>query len=263
MKRYFSIYIKFLKQYLKVLMEYKEDFLAGIVGFFLVQLSSIVFIGLVFNNIPSLKGWSFYEILFIYGFSQIPRGIDHVFTDYLWIFSRDSIVTGEMDRYLLRPLNPYFQVIAQRFQPDGFGELLTGMILIVFSGIKLNISIGFMDILGFIIAVLGGTLIYTGIKTGMAAIAFWTKRSMSYLRVAYEMSGFSKYPVNIYPGGIKGILTFIIPFAFTGYYPAAYILGKESFLKGVLLTAFVGILVMVIAYLIWLKGVKSYESVGN
>ena len=129
MKRYLKIYFKFLKQYIKTLMEYKEDFIYGMIGFFLIQGTSIIFINLIFDNIQSLKGWSFYEIIFIYGFSQIPRGIDHIFTDYLWIFSGNSIVRGEFDRYLLRPLNPLFQVIAERFQPEGFGELVVGFIV--------------------------------------------------------------------------------------------------------------------------------------
>ena len=101
MVRYLKLYNKFLKQYIKTLMEYRADFLLGLIGFILVQGVGIVFIGLVFNSIPTLKGWSFYEILFIYGFAQIPRGIDHVFTDQLWIFSWKTIVQGEFDRYLV------------------------------------------------------------------------------------------------------------------------------------------------------------------
>lgn len=263
MKRYFKIYIQFLKQYIKTLMEYKEDFMYGLIGFILIQLSSLIFIGLIFNNIPSIKGWGFYEIIFIYGFSQIPRGIDHVFTDYLWIFSGHSVKNGELDRYLLRPLNPLFQVIAQRFQPEGFGELIVGVILVVFSGIKLHINVTPITIIGFILAIIGGTLIYTAIKLAAASIAFWTKTSFRHLQMAYELSGFSKYPVTIYPNVIKNFSTYIIPFAFTGFYPGAYLLGKESFFIGVIMTFIIGIIAIFVAYFIWLKGLSSYESVGN
>ncbi len=97
MKRYARLYIKFMQQYIKSLLEYRGDFILGLVGFFFVQSVGIIFLQLVFNAIPSLSGWGFYEILFIYGFAQIPRGIDHVFTDYLWIFSQQTIVKGEFD----------------------------------------------------------------------------------------------------------------------------------------------------------------------
>ena len=128
--KYIKLYKKFFQQYVKVLIEYRASFILGLIGFFFGQLTGIIFIQLIFNSIPSLDGWSFYEIIFIYGMAQIPRGIDHVFTDYLWIFSWKTIVEGEFDRYLLRPINPLFQVIAQCVQPDGLGEIIIGTILV-------------------------------------------------------------------------------------------------------------------------------------
>ena len=47
---------------------------------------------------------------------------------------------------------------------------------------------------------------------------------------------------------MKYYLYFIIPFAFTGYFPAAYILGKGSFLLGVVLTFVVSFISIFIAY---------------
>nr|WP_302638200.1 ABC-2 family transporter protein [uncultured Clostridium sp.] len=54
-----------------------------------------------------------------------------------------------------------------------------------------------------------------------------------------------------------------MPFAFTGYFPAAYILGKGSFLLGVVLTFVVSFISIFIAYRIWLIGIKRYESSGS
>ena len=44
MVRYLKLYNKFLKQYIKTLMEYRADFLLGLIGFILVQGVGIVFI---------------------------------------------------------------------------------------------------------------------------------------------------------------------------------------------------------------------------
>ena len=263
MVRYLKLYNKFLKQYIKTLMEYRADFLLGLIGFILVQGVGIVFIGLVFNSIPTLKGWSFYEILFIYGFAQIPRGIDHVFTDQLWIFSWKTIVQGEFDRYLVRPLNPLFQVIVERFQPDGFGEIIVGTMILVTSWSKLGLKITIGRMIALIFVILCASVIYTAIKLAVTSIAFWVKFAQSYLYMAYQLSTFVKYPITIYPAWIRGVLTFIIPFAFTGYFPAAYILGKGSFLLGVVLTFVVSFISIFIAYRIWLIGIKRYESSGS
>lgn len=135
---------------------------------------------MVFNNIPSLNGWSFNEILFIYGFANLPRGIDHLLTDNLWLLSGRIIVRGDFDKYLLRPLNPLFFLCADRFQPDAFGELIVGTLLVVYSLSNLTISVGILEILGFILAILGGTVIYTSVKLLFASLAFWIKKARLY-----------------------------------------------------------------------------------
>lgn len=263
MKRYFRLYLKFLEQYTKTLIEYRADFILGLIGFLFVQSVGVIFITLIFNAIPSLSGWSFYEILFIYGFAQIPRGIDHVFTDQLWIFSWQTIVEGKFDKYLVRPLNPLFQVIVEKFQPDGFGEIIIGTILLLISWINLKLDISIGKLLALIIVIFFASLIYTAIKLAITSIAFWVKFAQSYLFMVYQLSTFVKYPITIYPVWIKGILTFIIPFAFTGYYPSAYFLGKEGFFNGIILTCVVSVISLITSYRIWLIGMKRYESSGS
>lgn len=263
MRRHLKLYSKFLKQYIKTLIEYRADFILGLIGFVFVQAIGVIFIGLIFNTIPSLKGWSFYEILFIYGFAQIPRGIDHVFTDQLWIFSWKTIVEGEFDRYLVRPLNPLFQVIVEKFQPDGFGEIIIGTILLITAWSKIGLEVTFGRIVALIFVILCATVIYTAIKLAVTSIAFWVKFAQSYLFMVYQLSTFVKYPVTIYPGWIRGILTFIVPFAFTGYFPAAYILGKGTFVSGVIMTFVVAVISFFVAYRIWLWGMSRYESTGS
>ena len=81
--------------------------------------------------------------------------------------------------------------------------------------------------------------------------------------MAYQLSTFVKYPITIYPAWVKGIITFIVPFAFTGYFPSAYLLGKGSFVLGVVMTCFIGVVSLLVAYRIWLLGISRYESSGS
>ena len=263
MKRHFKLYIRFLQQYIKTLMAYRADFILGLIGFILVQSVGVIFISLIFSAIPTLSGWSFYEILFIYGFAQIPRGIDHVFTDQLWIFSWKTIAQGEFDRYLVRPLNPLFQVIVEKFQPDGFGEIIIGTMLLITSWSKLSIEVTFGKIIALIFMIFCATVIYTAIKLAVTSITFWVKFAQSYMFMVYQLSSFVKYPINIYPSWIRTTLTFIIPFAFTGYYPGAYLLGRGSFFQGVIMTFLISMLSILVAYRIWLIGISRYESTGS
>lgn len=70
---------------MKTVMQSKLDFFIGLGGFLISQAAGLAFLYLVFQQIPVMKGWSLEQLLFIYGFAQIPRGIDHLLTDNLWM----------------------------------------------------------------------------------------------------------------------------------------------------------------------------------
>ena len=263
LKRYIKLYPQYLAQNLKSLMEFRLDFFIGLAGFFLLQACGVIFISLVFSSIPSLKGWSFYEVLFIYGFAQIPRGLDHVFTDNLWLYAGWKIAKGEMDRLLTRPLNPLFQLLSERFQPDGIGEFLIGVILTIFAATKLEVTFTFTKIIIAIITVLCGAITITGIKLFFTSFSFWVKRSQSYLYTAYNFNEFCYYPISIYNNVVQFVLTFIVPFAATSYFPSAYLLEKGSFFMGFIFPVLISIVFFGGAYIFWNIGLKHYESAGS
>ena len=243
-------------------MQSKVDFLMGLLGFFLTQASGILFLYLIFEQIPSLNGWTLDQLIFIYGFAQIPRGIDHLLTDNIWLVAWRLVINGEFDRYMLRPMNVFFQVIAEKIQPDALGELLIGTILVIISASKGVVVFDFAHVALFVVSVLAGALIYTSIKLFFAALAFWLKQSGPFLQVAYEMADFAKYPTEIYNKGIRFIITWVIPFAFVAYLPASYFLGKGG--AGVIgVECLIAIGFWCVAYGVFNYGLKGYESAGN
>ena len=269
-KRYARLYKVFIGQFFKVIMQSKVDFLMGLFGFFFTQIAGILFLYLVFEQIPSLQGWSLEQLIFIYGFAQIPRGLDHLFTDNIWMIAWRWVINGEFDRYMLRPMNVFFQVVAEKLQPDALGELLVGTILVLYSCRQGVVIINPWNVLLFIVSVLAGALIYTSIKLFFASLAFWIKRSGPFLQVAYEMADFAKYPTEMYAKGIRFLITWVVPFAFVAYLPASYFLGKGGFFgigssnAGVIgIECMIALLFWCIAYAVFQKGLSIYESAGN
>ena len=114
-KSYLRLYRVFISQFFKIILQSKIDFMMGLMGFFFTQIMGIMFLYLVFQQIPSLNGWTFDQLVFIYGFAQIPRGIDHLFTDNLWLVSWRLVINGDFDRYMLRPMNILFQIISENW----------------------------------------------------------------------------------------------------------------------------------------------------
>lgn len=262
-KRYLRLYRILITQFLKTIMQSKVDFLMGLFGFFFNQILGIVFLYLVFEQIPSLQGWTLDQLIFIYGFAQIPRGIDHLFTDNIWLVAWRLVINGDFDRYMLRPMNIFFQVIAEKLQPDALGELLVGTILVVSSLSKGIVITDVLHVALFFVSIFAGALIYTSIKLFFAALAFWIKISGPFLQVAYEMADFAKYPTEIYAKGIRFLITWVIPFAFVAYLPASFFL-KTGTSAGVIgIECGIAVVFWCIAYAVFNRGTHVYESAGN
>ena len=262
MKRYFEIYLKFLAQHLKRMLQYRSDFLIGAGSFLFIQASGILFMVLIFQQIPDLNGWSLTEMMFLYGYFQLPRGVDHLLTDNIWLIPT-KVRRGEIDRYLLRPINPLFQLVIERFQIEAFGELIVGVALMIYTIPLLNIDLTVWTVLLGLLFIILGSLIYTSIKLITASIGFWVINSMPIMTTVYNIADFSKYPTTIFPKVIQYTVTYLIPFAFVSFLPATALLNRSNGLE-ILLGSVIAVSVLSIAaYRLWVLGLKSYQSVGS
>ena len=267
-KRYLRLYRVLIRQFFKVILQSKVDFLMGLFGFFFTQIMGIAFLYLVFQQIPTLQGWTFDQLVFIYGFTQIPRGIDHLLTDNIWKVAWFLVINGDFDRYMLRPMNVLFQVICEQLQPDALGELVIGMLLVARGLGKGIVVVDGVHVVLFVLSIIAGAIIYTSIKLFFASIAFWVKISGPFLQTAYELSDFAKYPTEIYTRGVRFVITWIIPFAFVAYLPATYFLGTARMFGGngsliIGVEWLIAVLFFGIAYQLFCKGIRIYESAGN
>ena len=262
-KRMLRMHTIFVTQKLKRMMQYKGDFIVGIVGFLLGQFFNLLFLWIIFSQIPSLMGWTLEQILFIYGFSLIPKGLDHLLFDNLWSIGHFTVRKGDFDKYLTRPINTLFHVMVEKLQIDAFGELIMGIALICISVPSISIEWSVSKVLLTIVVIPFATMIYVGIKTATAAIAFWTKRSGNITYMFYMFNDFAKYPVTIYNNVVKNIITYIIPFAFAAFYPVKYILTGDNPLFNIGMTVILSIIIMFMGVIVWNKGIKAYESAGS
>lgn len=275
MKRILKMHLIFIRQDLKKLMEYKVDFLLGAIGFLLTQAVQILCLGIIFSAIPALcytvngevvDAWSFEEVLFIYGFSLIPKGIDHLLYDNLWGLGYWIVDKGDFDKYLTRPINSWIYILCEKFCVDAFGDLVVGVALIVYSLVSMSpetiAEINPLRIIPVALVIPFAVMIFTSVKTGTAAISFWTKRSGHITHMCYMTNEFAKYPAKIYNTFVKTLITYILPFALTAYYPAIYLLRGESWWS-IPVTVAVSLVLFGISQFIWHRGLKAYESAGS
>ncbi len=262
MIRYLSLYRYFVVQRFKILMAYRLNFFIGSVSTAVLQAASLAAIWVVMSQIPSLNGWNFYEVILIYGLLTMGESITHMFADNLWTIGWNYVRSGDFDRFLVRPIDPLFHLLADRFCHDGFGNLITGAVLVGVAMHNLGIAVTPVHILYLVMSVLSGGLIFIALNLITATSAFWLTESIPVTQMVFNMNEFAKYPLNIYHGAIRILLTWLIPYGFVSFYPASYLLGRDLG-PMVWLGPLVAIVFMLVAYRVWLFGLKHYAGTGS
>lgn len=262
MTRYLDLYWLFLIQRLKTLMEYRASFILGAASTIFLQAASIAAVWVVMQKVPSLNGWSYNEVLLVYGFVTLTKSINHMFADNLWTIGRVYIRTGGFDRFLVRPIDPLFHLLADRFCQDGVGNFLVGAALVIKTSIDLGIEWTFLKVLMLIVAVISGGIIFIALNLITAVSAFWVIDSVPVTRLVFDNHLFAQYPLTIYPRAISVLLTWVIPYGFASFYPASYLLGREI---GSLawFSPFIAALLMFLGYRFWQFGLRYYSGTGS
>lgn len=260
--RYIKLYIEFTKQNLKAMMEYRTDFIIGAMSTFVSQLTGILFVWVVFQNIGNIKGWGFYEILLVYGFMALARSINHIFFDNLWVVGINYIKVGSFDRLLIRPISPLFHLIADKIQQDGVGNLVIGLIVVAKSVYELKLQLRPLDILFMFIFVVSGGIIFAAINLITATSSFWVVNSTPIIWSIFATHELAQYPLDIYRKFVGVALTWVIPYAFASFYPANYFLHR-GYQGLAFLAPVIAAILWMVAIRVWNFGLRNYESTGS
>ncbi len=257
-----GLFADYLSQYFKTRLAYRTDFLGELVSNFIFEVINLVFIIVVFQHVPYLNEWTRDEIIFIYGFFLIPYAVFTMFFGF-WDFNEKYIIRGEMDRVLTRPIHNLAQICLESIAPDRVFGVITGLIIMGYAAIRLDLSFAWYDPILFVLLVISSVLIYAGVYTSIAAVSFFSDSRTGIAPMIWNIQNYGRYPVDVYNKLIRFILTWILPFAFVGVYPAAYFLRKEVWYSYTMLTPVMGIIFFSIGLFVWNWGVSKYRGAGS
>ena len=259
---YVKLYPYFVSRSVQARMTYKADFILGVLASMLMQALGFVFIWAVFREVPEMNGWTFDKMMFVYGMSAICLGLNEFLFAGTWAVG-GYVQEGSLDRLLLRPVSTMFSVMAADVTLHGIGSAIFGLGICVVSLVNLQLELTLVTLLFWIVAMVCGTLVYFAINMICATLAFWITDTGSAMMLLQNVSEFSKYPTAIYQRFLQIILSFVIPFAFTSYYPSVFVLGmshKPIYWLGTILAAVVLVLLSV---LFWRYALSKYQSAGG
>ena len=259
---YLKIYLKIVVQDIKSKMSYRADFIISTIGMILTNVSGFVAFYVIFNNFVAIGKWSYYELLFFYGFSLVALTPVQCLFDNNWNL-RSYVYNGDFIKYCFRPINIFFYFQSEIFDVKGIGQFVFGMLTIIYSWSKLGIETTVLEIIKLVIFLITASLFMIGIMNIAAATCFWLLYSGYIMVIASKLKDYARYPTTIFNPFFRFIFTFIIPIAFISFYPSLVILRPDETPVISWLSPFLGVIFFYISYKIWMIGATKYSGTGS
>jgi ABC-2 type transport system permease protein len=267
MRTMLAVYAQYWRINLLTTLEYRANFFMWFGFTFVYHGTAIAALYIILKAFPSMNGWSFRDMAFLYGLWMLGHALNNTFFSAIGDIP-EHIRDGEFDRFLVRPLDTLFAAITLPGQifPD---ELILALVYFcaAVGYSRVHVDLVFVVFVPLIAA--GGALIDLAISLLISTVAFWFIRvdALRWIVLQLEQE-FTRYPLTIYSRGVRLLLAFVFPFAFMNYFPATFFLHKTE--DGFSLPPAVGLLTPLIgiafaggAYVFWRFGLNRYQGVGH
>ena len=262
--KYVKLYLTLAKGSLMSKMVYKANVIIGILAFLFGQVTSLITLYVLVTSVPHIEGYNIWQVGLLFGITNMAVGIDHLLTDRLWTVAYWEVKMGKLDHMFLRPLPVLFQVIASEVQLEAFGEIILATALIALCIGNAGVTVTFGAIMLLILGIFSAAIIISSFKVLVASLAFKFTRSGPLLQFIYNFTGYTKYPMKIYPKFIQGLLTFVIPLGLCLFYPFENLLSpsENTWLIALAIIGFTSVFATICIF-VWSRMIKLYESTGT
>lgn len=251
-KKHIKLIFICIKYNLLRVMDNRVSFISQILGMILNNGIMIIQWVVLFSIKDNIGGYDFKEILLIWAFSASSYGIAHTLFHNAFNISR-LIVTGKLDAFLVQPKDTLIYTSSSSINVSAIGDILYGIILLII--VKAN----FITWILFAFLSVTGGLILTSFSIICHSLSFWFINVDEFANVMNSyMINISTYPDGIFSKEIRWILLTIIPVSFVVHVPLKVVttLSIPLFVITILFT----VLLVIIAFIIFNKGLKRYSS---
>jgi len=238
---------------LKASLMLRAAFAMQVVFMALNNFTFFVFWWVLMRRVPDIRGWRLPDIEVLFGVVAIAVGLAITIgggVRYLGQF----IEEGELDTLLVQPPSPLLHAVGMRSQSSGFGDMLSGMILLALSG-----QVSWFDVPRIAAAIVAAALVFAATGILFFSAAFWLGKSDSVARQIWELTiTFALYPEPLFGGPLRLVLFTLIPSGWIGYVPARLAAHASPGQLLLLASAAAGYLMLAVAT--FDRGLRRYAS---
>ena len=251
----------FYRTALKAIAEYRVDFAVGVVTAVAMQLAALAFYWIVFTRAPGLGGWSSSEVLLLFGLTALVLGVSELFFNGIWWLPY-YVQDGQLDRLLVYPVNSLTFVLMSRPELHALGNLTAGAITFGIGWSALAAPSWMLLLVPWWVGC--GAVVYTGVLVLVGSLMLrvvgpWA----SHLFTAHQVLNASRYPLSVYPGWLRTLVLYVLPFGAAIFVPANFLRGHGSLLGALLWPAVAALGTGIAAKLAWDVALRGYQSTGS
>ena len=203
---YIDVTLCNIKLALMLIIEYPANIAGWLISNpiqFIVGFATIKFVVAQFGEI---NGWNYGQLAFLYGLSVISHAVSMMFFVQGW-FMGYSVIEGDFDRYLTRPLGVLYQFFFTTFNIFGITDLIPGIVVFIYGCIETGFRFTFGNAVGIIVMIIGAAFIRGGLYIMLGSTSFWTKSANDFGQYTQEIFDKSTmYPISMYPESLQFIL---------------------------------------------------------
>jgi len=225
-----------------------------------IALSSLglIFMYALFSNINSIAGWDRGACLWLWGLAEVSSGMAQCLFAGIVSSNREYLLNGKLDRLLLRPINPLFQIIGERLSLAGLPLAIMGLLMMILG--QVEHPLGAISLLMMCTAILGGIALMGALLIAMSAIGFIAHHTGTMSGLLIQAISFSRYPMGIFPTPLRWAL---FPMALLSYLPVGSILKYDGLHSWGVLQPLIAMCCLLISYQWWMLLSQHYRSTGH
>lgn len=262
-KKYFKIWLLQLKNGLMQRMAFKENFIFLSVAVFIQMLLLVAFAKIIFGFFNDIAGWTFEQVMVIISSYVIIEGLLWAVCGYLSGID-NSIRKGELDQFLVRPVDVQFSISVWRSDPEDWIRVVTGLVILIISVKNLNFSSDLLLNLGFYFVLIANAfiIVYSFLLAGKTLL-FWLINANSLKYVMEHIVRMSQYPTDIFFHKIvKIFFSVVIPLAFIATIPAKILIHGPK-LDLIFYSCLLAVIFFIGSRKFFLFGLKHYSSASS
>ncbi len=261
MRRYLKVLRIFALNSVQLELEYRGNFFLNILNSLIATGTGFLVLVAMFSNADAVGGWSFLEVLVLYGAFMVVEALMDVFLYPNLNRIPEYIRTGNMDFYLLKPISAQFMVSFRYLRVWMLPQLFIGFGVMGYGMGRLG-QLTLLNVLSTLLLLVCGALIVYALWFALLTTAFWLVRvgNIGELFNAFFQAG--RFPVSAFPTWARIFLTVIVPIAFVTTVPASAAVGRSS-AQLVLGSVGVAFLLLALSHAFWRYAVANYTSASS